>query len=101
MYDTSTINEVRIFHEKQFYRLLKAYVGYFNHARPHQGMQQQILAPSVPSAPEQDSSDKVLSVPLLGGLHSDYQRVASTGDPIAVVGQSFSPLPMTMLMALS
>jgi transposase InsO family protein len=41
-----------IFHEKQLSRLLKAYVVYFNHARPHQGMQQQIPVPSVPSAPE-------------------------------------------------
>jgi transposase InsO family protein len=65
-----------IFHEKQLYRLLKAYVVYFNHARPHQGMQQQIPVPSVPSAPEHDSSDKVLSVSVLGGLHHDYQRVA-------------------------
>jgi putative transposase len=65
-----------IFHEKQLYRLLRAYVVYFNHARPHQGMQQQIPVPSVPSAPEHDSSDKVISVPVLGGLHHDYQRAA-------------------------
>jgi transposase InsO family protein len=65
-----------IFHEKQLYRLLKAYVVYFNHARPHQGMQQQIPVPSMPSALEHDASDKVLSVPVLGGLHHDYQRAA-------------------------
>jgi putative transposase len=65
-----------ILHEKQLYRLLKAYVWYFNHARPHQGIHQQIPVPSVPSAPEHDSSDKVISVPVLGGLHHDYQRAA-------------------------
>jgi putative transposase len=65
-----------ILHEKQLYHLLKAYVVYFNHARPHQGIHQQIPVPSVPSAPEHDSSDKVLSVSVLGGLHHDYQRVA-------------------------
>jgi putative transposase len=65
-----------IFHEKQLYRLLKAYVVYFNQARPHQGMHQQIPVPSVPSVPEHDSSDKVISVPVLGGLHHDYQRAA-------------------------
>jgi putative transposase len=65
-----------IFHEKQFYRLLKAYVVYFNHARPHQGIRQQIPVPAVPSAPQHDSSDKVISVPALGGLHDDYQRAA-------------------------
>jgi putative transposase len=65
-----------ILHEKQLYRLLKAYVGYFNRARPHQGIHQQIPVPSVPSAPEHDWSDKVISVPILGGLHHDYQRAA-------------------------
>jgi putative transposase len=65
-----------VFHEKQLYRLLKAYVVYFNHARPHQGMQQQIPVPSVPTTPGHDSSDKVIAVPVLGGLHHDYQSVA-------------------------
>jgi putative transposase len=65
-----------IFHEKQLSRLLKAYVVYFNHARPHQGIRQQIPVPSVPSAPQHDSSDKVIFVPVLGGLHRDYQRAA-------------------------
>jgi hypothetical protein len=69
-------DSVHIFHEKQLYRLLKAYMVYFNHARPHQGMHQQIPVPSVSFAPEHDSSDKVLSVPVLGGLHHDYQRAA-------------------------
>src|SRR6266446_7798519 len=35
-----------VLHEKQFYRLLKAYVVYFNQARPHQGIGQQIPVPS-------------------------------------------------------
>ena len=65
-----------IFHEKQLYRLLRAYVVYFNHARPHQGMRQQIPVPSMPSAPEQDASDKVIAVSVLGGLHHDYQGAA-------------------------
>lgn len=65
-----------IFHEKQLSRLLKAYVEYFNHARPHQGIHQHIPVPSVPSAAEHDSSDKVIAVAVLCGLHHDYQRVA-------------------------
>ena len=65
-----------ILHEKQFHRLLKAYVVYFNHARPHQGIHQQIPVMPVPSAPLHDSSERVISVPVLGGLHHDYQRVA-------------------------
>jgi putative transposase len=65
-----------ILHEKQLYRLLKAYVGYFNHARQHQGIQQRIPVSSVPSTPEHDASDMVISVPVLGGLHHDYHRAA-------------------------
>jgi putative transposase len=65
-----------ILHEKQLYRLLKAYVGYFNHARPHQGIQQRIPVSTVPSTPEHDTSDMVISVPVLGGLHHDYHRAA-------------------------
>jgi len=40
-----------MFHEKQLCRLLMVYAVYFNHARPHQGIQQQIPALPVLSAP--------------------------------------------------
>jgi len=65
-----------ILHEKQLHRLLNAYVVYFNQARPHQGIQQRLPDPPVPSAPSHDQSDKVVSVPVLGGLHHDYRRAA-------------------------
>jgi putative transposase len=35
-------NHLFIFHEKQLQRVLNAYVAYFNRARPHQGIGQQI-----------------------------------------------------------
>jgi len=65
-----------IFHEKQLQRLLKGYVLYFNQARPHQGLGQQIPEPPVLSASSPDQLGQVLSVPVLGGLHYDYQRAA-------------------------
>jgi putative transposase len=65
-----------VFHQKQLHHLLNAYVAYFNQARPHQGIQQQIPEPPVPSALLHDRSDRVISVPVLGGLHHDHQRVA-------------------------
>ncbi|WP_236023090.1 integrase core domain-containing protein [Dictyobacter formicarum] len=65
-----------IFQEKQLYRLLKAYVRYFNQARPHQGLQQRLPDPPELSAPPPGQSGHVLSVPMLGGLHHDYQRAA-------------------------
>jgi putative transposase len=65
-----------IFHEKQLHRLLKAYVIYFNQARPHQGIQQQRPEPPVSSLALQNQMDKVISVAILGGLHHDYRRAA-------------------------
>jgi putative transposase len=65
-----------IFHEKQLSRLLQAYVVSFNQARPHQGIRQQIPDPSALSAPPPNQPSKVIAVPVLGGLHHDYRRVA-------------------------
>ncbi len=65
-----------IFHEKQLYRLLKAYTLYFNQARPHQGLGQRIPDPPVLSAPAANQLSKVCAVPVLGGLHHDYQKAA-------------------------
>jgi putative transposase len=56
--------------------VLNAYVAYFNQARPHQGIEQQIPDPSRSSRSSLSAGDKVLAVPILGGLHYDYQRVA-------------------------
>jgi putative transposase len=41
------LDHVLIIHEKQLHRILKAYVAYFNSARPHQGIQQQTPEPCV------------------------------------------------------
>jgi len=65
-----------IFHEKHLQRLLKSYVLYFNHARPHQGLGQRIPEPRMLSASSPNQSGQVLSVPVLGGLHYDYRRAA-------------------------
>jgi len=65
-----------ILHEKQLYRLLQAYVLYFNQARPHQGLQQRIPDPPVLSASASHQPNQMISIPVLGGLHHDYQRAA-------------------------
>ncbi len=65
-----------IFHEMQLQRLLKSYVLYFNHTRPHQGLGQRIPEPLMLSASSPNQSGQVLSVPVLGGLHYDYRRAA-------------------------
>jgi transposase InsO family protein len=70
------LNHVLILSEKQLHRVLRAYVEYFNRARPHQGIQQQIPELPVSSAPLHNQRDKVIALPVLGGLHHDYRRVA-------------------------
>ena len=68
------LDHVLILHEKQLHRVLNAYVQYFNHARPHQGIRQQIPEQRAESVPPDHKSGKILSFPILGGLHHDYRR---------------------------
>jgi putative transposase len=70
------LDHLFILHEKQLHRVLNAYVQYFNHARPHQGIRQQIPEQRAESVPQDHERDKILSFPILGGLHHDYRRSA-------------------------
>jgi putative transposase len=65
-----------ILQEKQLHRLLKAYVMYFNQARPHQGLGQRIPDSPAFSPLPPNQGNQVRVVPVLGGLHHDYQRAA-------------------------
>jgi putative transposase len=65
-----------ILQEKQLHRLLKTYVIYYNQARTHQRIRQRIPDPPVHSAPPPNQPKQVVSIPVLGGLHHHYQRVA-------------------------
>ena len=60
-----------ILNERSLHRIMKEYGSYFNDARPHQGIEQQI-----PCKPRQHASPpvngKVISHSVLGGLHHDY-----------------------------
>jgi transposase InsO family protein len=69
------LNHILIVSERQLYRLVKEYVEYFNHARPHQGIGSHIPQPHL--ADDRDSQEgPVLALPVLGGLHHDYRRAA-------------------------
>ncbi len=70
------LDHVLILHEKQLHRVLRAYVEYFNQARPHQGIRQQVPQGEVTTVPPDQRSDRIISVPILGGLHHEYRRVA-------------------------
>jgi putative transposase len=70
------LDHLLIFQEKQLQRVLNASVGYFNQSRPHQGIAQRIPEQrnSVPST--QKAGNKVIALPVLGGLHHDYHWAA-------------------------
>lgn len=70
------LDHLLILHEKQLHRVLNAYVQYFNRSRPHQGIKQQIPEPHSGTGSRDQDSGKVISFPVLGGLHHDYRRSA-------------------------
>ncbi len=70
------LDHVLVFGEAHLRRILRAYVGYFNHARPHQGIGQAIPAGSATVNRDRAGSGHVVAFPVLGGLHHDYRRAA-------------------------
>jgi len=67
---------VLILGEAHLRRALRAYVTYFNEQRPHQGIQQQIPSPGRVAQSEPTRGRRVEALPILGGLHHAYRRVA-------------------------
>ncbi len=61
--------------ERQLYRVIKEYVGYFNQARPHQGIEQRIPGGSnvLPAKP---AKGKIIAFPVLNGLQHHYRWAA-------------------------
>ncbi len=70
------LDHVLVLDEKQLHRVLRAYVEYFNEARPHQGIHQQVPQGKLTSVPRDQRGNRIISVPVLGGLHHAYRRVA-------------------------
>ena len=74
------LDHLFIFSEKQHkpraHCLLTAYMGYFNRARPHQGMAQQIPEASRLTLSSHHAGEKVIAVARGGGLHHDYHWAA-------------------------
>jgi putative transposase len=60
-----------ILSEQHLRRLMKEYGEYFNHARPHQGIEQRIPCQQERGAQPQGIA-KAVSHPFLAGLHHDY-----------------------------
>ena len=70
------LDHLLILHERQFQRVLSAYVAYCNQARPHQGIQQQLPESSGSSRSAPQEGTRVVAVPMLAGLYHDFRKVA-------------------------
>jgi transposase InsO family protein len=70
------LDHMLVLHEKQLHRVLRAYVEYFNRARPRQGIHQQVPERAVTAIVPDQQADRIISVPVLGGLHHEYRRAA-------------------------
>lgn len=80
------LDHVLIMGEKHLHGVVREYVRFYNSARPHQGIGQAIpngasvpLSEEAPPGPAEGvggTAGKVISIPVLGGLHHDYRRAA-------------------------
>ncbi len=68
------LDRVLILNERHLHRVLTTYVGYYNHARPHQGIDQCCPIPLETTA-ERDGSIERRDI--LGGVLHDYYRRAA------------------------
>jgi putative transposase len=69
------LDHLLILGERHLLHVLREYaVGYFNDARPHQGLAQRIPAGGARTALPHGCS--VIGVPVLGGLHHHYRAAA-------------------------
>jgi transposase InsO family protein len=70
------LGHVLVLGEGQLRRIMNTYVDYFNHARPHQGLRQRIPDAAPANLAPLPASGSVIALPVLGGLHHNYRRVA-------------------------
>lgn len=70
------LDHILILSEKHVGRVIREYGVFFNRARPHQGIGQQIPIPPCDDGLPEYARRKVISVSVLNGLHHDYQWAA-------------------------
>jgi putative transposase len=70
------LDHMLILNERHLQRIIGEYVDYFNCARPHQGIGQRIPDPrEEEEIGLEESRNRIVGRPVLGGLHHDYRRV--------------------------
>ncbi len=67
------LDKIIILNEKHFRGVMKDYLDYYNHYRPHLSLERNS---PIPRDVEPPSKGPVKSIPLLGGLHHLYTRAA-------------------------
>lgn len=70
------LDHILILNERHLRHKVKAYIHYFNTARPHQGITGQIPIPSSSPPSVVPPLSQLQRIPILGGLHHDYQWAA-------------------------
>ena len=66
-----------VLNEEHLKRLLKEFIEeYYHRARPHQGLHGDTPVPRAKPEPAADGS-RLVSIPVVGGLHHRYIRVAA------------------------
>jgi putative transposase len=68
------LDHMLILRSYQLHRIVREYVNYYNHSRPHQGIGQRVPAQFPRTYPP--SSGPIIATPVLGGLHHAYSRAA-------------------------
>ncbi len=66
------LNKLIILNQARLRQVLHEYLTYYNHCRPHQGLDQQTPLPNLAGP----STGSVRSRPILGGLIYDHDRAA-------------------------
>ncbi len=67
------LDHILILGDQHVQRVIRAYCQFFNRARPHQGLNQQIPEPTNVVAAPKHKPRKVIALPVLSGLHHDYR----------------------------
>jgi putative transposase len=67
------LDHVIVFGEQHLYRLLKDYFAYYHESRTHLSLDRNAPVPRTVEPPDTGS---VIAIPLVGGLHYRYRRVA-------------------------
>jgi hypothetical protein len=71
------LDHVLVLNEEHLKRLLKEFIEeYYHRTRPHQGLHGDTPAPNIKPEPAADGS-RLVSIPVVGGLHHRYIRVAA------------------------